>query len=299
MEEKYKFIDLFAGIGGFHHAFHALGAECVFASEINTHARRTYEHNLKNLSPHLFASDKFNDDILKLTPENINETIPDFDVLCAGFPCQPFSQAGLKFGFQDLKEERGHMFFKLRDIIRIKNPRAIFLENVPHLRIHDGGKTFSRIKTILERELGYDLYCETVKACDFGLPQLRPRLFIIGFKRGPFNSIYGTFIPPKKIPLNRTMSDILGGDCNKEIGYTLRVGGRGSGLHDRRNWDTYLVNQVPIRLTPKMGLMMQGFPENFEFPVTDCQAMKQLGNSVAVCAVQAYGKAILERLEGS
>ncbi len=294
MKKNYKFIDLFAGIGGFHYAFHELGAECVFASEIDPHARKTYEHNLKTLSPELFSSNKFNDDILKVAFQDIDKQIPDFDILCAGFPCQPFSQAGFKRGFEEEKDSRGNMFFRIRDIIKVKRPKAIFLENVRHLLKHDDGKTFSIIKDIIENELGYDFHYKIVKASDFGLPQHRPRLFMVGFRK---EDKYKTaFKHPKEIPLKMTMSDIFGGECNKKVGYTLRVGGRGSGLADRRNWDSYLVNNEHRRLTSKEGLVMQGLPKDFEFPVTETQAMKQLGNSVAVKAIKAYGNAIIERL---
>lgn len=297
MTTKYKFIDLFAGIGGFHHAFHELGAKCVFASEIDTHARKTYEYNLKHVSPELFVSDKFNDNILNIAYDDIEKEIPDFDILCAGFPCQPFSQAGFKRGFEEAKDSRGNMFFKIRDIIRVKRPRAIFLENVRHLLKHDEGQTFAIIKDIIDHELQYDFHYEVVKASDFGLPQHRPRLFMVGFRK---EDEYKTpFEHPRKIPLKTTMSDIMGGECNKKIGYTLRVGGRGSGLNDRRNWDSYLVNKEHVRLTSKEGIVMQGFPESFRFPVTETQAMKQLGNSVAVNAIKAYGKQIIDRLSGS
>ena len=292
--EKYKFIDLFAGIGGFHYAFHELGAECVFASEIDSHARKTYEYNFKPISPELFTSNKFNDDILKISYNSIDKEIPDFDILCAGFPCQPFSQVGFKRGFMEEKDSRGNMFFRIRDIIRVKRPKAIFLENVSHLLKHDAGQTFSIIKDIVENELEYDFHYRIVKASDFGLPQHRPRLFMAGFRK---EDKYKTpFKYPKKIPLKMTMSDIFGGNCNKKIGYTIRVGGRSSGLNDRRNWDAYLVNNEHVRLTPEEGRVMQGFPKNFRFPVTETQAMKQLGNSVAVNAIKAYGKAIIERL---
>lgn len=294
MVKKYKFIDLFSGIGGFHYAFHDLGAECVFASEIDSHARKTYESNLKHLSPRLFESNCFNDDILKISHFNIDKEIPDFDILCAGFPCQPFSQAGFKRGFKEERDSRGNMFFRIRDIIKIKRPKVIFLENVRHLLTHDNGQTFSIIKNIIENELDYYFHYKIVKASDFGLPQHRPRLFMIGFRKEDSYTI--PFSHPKEIPLKITMSDIFGGVCNKKIGYTLRVGGRGSGLTDRRNWDSYSVNNEHVRLTSKEALAMQGFPENFHFPVTETQAMKQLGNSVAINAVKAYGSVIIDRL---
>ncbi|MGZ8547894.1 MAG: DNA cytosine methyltransferase, partial [Sulfuricurvum sp.] len=125
--KKFTFIDLFAGIGGFHQSMYELGGECVFASEIDTHARKTYEYNFSKHSPNLFKNGLFNQDIKTIMPEEI----PDFDLLCAGFPCQPFSQAGKKYGFDDNhKSERGNLFFDIAEIIKVKRPKAFFLENV-------------------------------------------------------------------------------------------------------------------------------------------------------------------------
>lgn len=293
MSNQLRFIDLFAGIGGFHIALHGLGAECVFASEIDVHARKTYEHNLKRISPKLFKTGMFNDDILKIIePRN---QVPDFDLLCAGFPCQPFSQAGFKRGFSENLDSRGNMFFRICDILKAKRPKAFFLENVRHLVKHDDGKTFKTIQRILEEELNYTFHHKVVKASDYGLPQHRPRVFMVGFDKD-LNCHLPEFEFPDPIPLKMTMSDIWGGECNKEIGYTLRVGGRGSGLNDRRNWDSYLVDGKEKRLSPIEGRKMMGFPKNFEFPVSDAQALKQLGNSVAVNAVQITANAIIEYL---
>lgn len=279
-----KFIDLFAGIGGFHLAFHSLGAECVFASEIDQHARKTYQHNFESISKNLFKDGMFNDDILKvLTPE---KEIPDFDVLCAGFPCQPFSQAGYKRGFGENLQSRGNMFFQICRIIEAKRPKAFFLENVRHLIKHDNERTFKIIEKSLT-DLGYSFYWKVVKACEYGLPQIRPRVFMVGYDQSQLLDVNKEFNFPKPIPLTLTMSDIWGGECDRTIGYTLRVGGRGSGLHDRRNWDSYLVDGREKRLSYVEGSRMMGFPEDFEFPVTNAQALKQLGNSVAVNAVKA------------
>lgn len=289
-----KFIDLFAGIGGFHIALHNLGAECVFASEIDAYARKTYEHNLKHISPDLFKNNQFNDDILKITDSKIQ--IPDFDILCAGFPCQPFSQAGHKRGFGENLQSRGNMFFKICDIIREKQPKAFFLENVRHLLSHDDGRTFEIIKECLTVQLGYSFHYKTVKASDHGLPQHRPRIFMVGFRREPFREL-PQFKFPEPVPLKMTMSDVWEGACNKKIGFTLRVGGRGSGINDRRNWDAYLVDGIERRLAPKEGKRMMGIPDSFEFPVSDVQALKQLGNGVAVNAVQATAANIIQYLE--
>lgn len=285
--KPFKFIDLFAGIGGFHLAMHDLGGECVFSSEIDEHARKTYEHNFKKISPNLFKKELFNSDIRSIVPDDI----PDFDVLCAGFPCQPFSQAGHKRGFNDShKSERGNLFFNIVDILETKKPSAFFLENVRGIINHDNGKTFKTIRGILEDELGYSFYFKVVKATDYGLPQHRPRTFMIGFKND--DHLKGFKFPPS-VPLKFTMSDVWKGNCSREIGFTLRVGGRGSNINDRRNWDSYLVDDVVKKIMPEQAKKMQGFPETFNLPVSSTQAMKQLGNSVAVDAIYACGKELL------
>ncbi len=285
---KLKFIDLFAGIGGFHIAFHNAGAECVFVSEWDGPAQKTYRHNLYKVSPEMFDSGNFIGDITKVKPKDI----PDFDILTAGFPCQPFSQAGFKKGFS---ETRGTLFFDIVNIIKEKKPKAFFLENVRGLLSHDDGKTFKTIERIIKEELGYSFFPQVVKASDFGLPQHRPRLFMVGFKD---KTIHFKFPEPVK-ELKYTLSDIFNGKCDKDIGFTLRVGGRGSKITDRRNWDAYRVNGKIVQLGPKEGLKMQGFPDWYEFPpnFSRVQAMKQLGNSVAVPAIQAVAEEIVKTLK--
>ncbi len=284
---KFKFIDLFAGIGGFHVALHNLGGECVFASEWDDAARKTYEHNFTKISPKLFKSGNFAGDITQV----VKADIPDFDILSGGFPCQPFSQAGHKRGFEDT---RGTLFFDIAEIIAAKKPDAYFIENVRHLYSHDDGRTFAEIKRVLTEELGYSLFEFVVKASDHGLPQLRPRLFMIGFKDKNIQ-----FVPPPKRELAFTMSDVFGAPVSRQIGFTLRVGGKHSGINDRRNWDGYLVDGQVRRITSKEGRIMQGFPSGFEFPVSETEAMKQLGNSVAVWAVQDYAAQIIKALKSS
>jgi len=282
---EYTFIDLFAGIGGFHLAFHNAGAECVFASEWDEDARKTYEHNFRPLSPKLFDSGNFVGDITKVD----KSSIPDFDILTGGFPCQPFSQAGFKLGFEDT---RGTLFFDIAEILRVKQPKAFFIENVRGLYKHDDGKTFEVIKNTLTKDLGYSLHHAIVRASDHGLPQHRPRLFMVGFRdpNTPFEF-------PDKRELAFTMSDVLKAEVEREIGFTLRVGGGRSPIDDRRNWDGYWVNGEVHRITPEEGKMMQGFPRDFHFPVSNQAAMKQLGNSVAVWAVQDYANAIIDALD--
>ena len=198
---NFTFIDLFAGIGGFHLAFHNSGANCVFVSEWNKYARETYEKNHKKKSPEVFKNGNFAEDITKVKPKDI----PDFDVVCGGFPCQPFSQAGFKKGFKD---ERGNLFFHVAEIIKKKKPKAFFLENVRHMLKHDDGKTFATIKKIVEESLGYSFHYKIVKGTDFNVPQHRPRLFMVGFrdKRIKFDF-------PKPVKLKKTMSDIFGEPC--------------------------------------------------------------------------------------
>lgn len=285
--KTFKFIDLFAGIGGFHLAMHSLGGECVFASEIDSFARKTYEKNLQKLSPDLFENKLFNDDIRSVSPSEI----PDFDILCGGFPCQPFSQAGHKRGFDDNhKSERGNLFFNIVDILRVKRPKAFFLENVRGIVNHDNGNTFQVIREILEVELGYSFYFKVVKASDYGLPQLRPRAFMIGFRD---DSVLKGFNFPKEKKLRFNMSDVFQGECTREIGFTIRVGGRGSPIDDRRNWDSYIVDGNVVRLMPEQAKKMQGFPDDFEFPVPNVQAMKQLGNSVAIDAIKECANSMI------
>jgi DNA (cytosine-5)-methyltransferase 1 len=306
VNQPLRFIDLFAGIGGFHLALHSHSTrkihptECVFVSEWDTHARATYEHNFKKISPAVFRLDSesgeqnnFAGDITKVDPSSI----PDFEILCGGFPCQPFSQAGLKKG---MDEARGTLFFDIARILKEKTPEAYFLENVRGLLNHQSGdkKTIDIIEKTL-RGLGYTFDLFLVKASDFGVPQHRPRLFMIGFKDAKARERFITNVPkPKKLKLN--MSQVMGGKVDREIGFTLRVGGRNSGVADRRNWDTYLVNGKEVVLNKQQGLAMQGFPKTYRFPesVSETQAMKQLGNSVAVPAIEAYAQAIVRALRG-
>ena len=179
-KKDFTFIDLFAGIGGFHTAMHGVGGKCVFASEWDKYARISYEANYKDISPNLFADNYkyFNEDITKQDPSEI----PTFDVCCGGFPCQPFSVAGLRRGFEDT---RGTLFFNIANIVKQKidsgnPPKVLFLENVKGLKNHMKGET---LKVILEtlKELGYAYNYEVLNAKYFGVPQNRERLFIVAW----------------------------------------------------------------------------------------------------------------------
>lgn len=178
-EKKLRFVDLFAGIGGFHYALHTQGAECVFSAEWDNKCRETYEQNFKKISPHLFLKGRFVTDVTQIVPS----TIPDHEILCAGFPCQPFSISGKQKGFEDT---RGTLFFNILEIIQMKQPQVVFLENVKHLVHHDKGNTLRVILNHLS-ELDYYVEWKVLNAKDFGLAQNRERIIIIASKNKKFN----------------------------------------------------------------------------------------------------------------
>ncbi|MDR1025770.1 MAG: DNA cytosine methyltransferase [Lactobacillus sp.] len=291
-EKNIKICDLFAGIGGFHLAFSKWGAECVFACEIDKHARRTYEANFKSAEPELFKNGNFAEDINKIDVSKL----PDFDILCGGFPCQPFSNIGKHAGLLDCADgnPRGVMFFEILKIIKKKRPKAFFLENVKGLLSNEGGRSFRIIKGLLENE-GYSFNYKVIKASDFGLPQLRPRVYMVGFQDETTDE--STFCFPKPINLEFTMKDVLGGECGREVGLTILASGRGKPLCSRFNWDGYVVNGKEVRLNVAQAKKMMGFPQDFSFPVSEAQAMKQLGNAVAINPVYHIAQSILIYLE--
>ncbi len=297
-KSKYTFIDLFAGIGGFHIAFSNLGAKCVYVSEYEKYCRITYENYFKSKHPELFKNPTlFGEDIKKITtsPKVIKENIPEFDILTGGFPCQPFSQAGQKKGFLD--EARGTLFYDIAKILEARKPKAYFIENVRGLLTHDGGNTIREMERIIKK-LGYSFNVYPVRASDYGLPTHRPRLYMIGFRKDIKNKV--RFTPPEKTELKFTLSDIFGKKINRQIGYTLRLGGMDSGVDDRRNWDNYRMADGSIhKITVSEAAKMMGFPEDFTFPkeVSNRQAMKQLGNSVAIFAIQAFADKLIEALD--
>lgn len=215
MSKTITFIDLFAGIGGFHYALHRQGAECVFASEWEANCRLTYENNFKTMSPKIFElkpsnnledglfTSNFAGDITKVDLESI----PDHDILCGGFPCQPFSISGKQRGFNDT---RGTLFFNVIEIIKAKQPRVVFLENVKNLIHHEGGNTLRVILEELEKA-GYKTSWKLLNAKDFGLAQNRERVIIIGNKEKSFDFAKLNTKPHK------TIRDIL--DTDGEFEY--------------------------------------------------------------------------------
>jgi DNA (cytosine-5)-methyltransferase 1 len=192
---KFKFIDLFAGIGGFRLAMQNIGGECVYTSEWDNAAKQTYEKN--------FGEYPFGD----ITSEKIKSFIPDnFDLLCGGFPCQAFSVAGNRKGFEDT---RGTLFFDLEKIIESKRPRAFFLENVKNLEGHDNGRTLKIMLNILENKLGYKVYYKVLNTMEYAnIPQNRERIFIIGFNPKTVKN-YDKFKFPEKIKLSKKIRDLI------------------------------------------------------------------------------------------
>lgn len=323
---KFKFIDLFAGIGGFRMAMQNLGGKCVFTSEWDKEAQRTYKAN--------FGEVPFGD----ITKSYVKNYIPDkFDLLCAGFPCQAFSIAGKRGGFDDT---RGTLFFDVAEIIKKHKPKAIFLENVKGLRSHDKGQTLATILNVLRNDLGYFVpEPEVINAKEFGVPQNRERIYIVGFskdtgitefeypestnKKVKFADIKEENVVPTKYYLSTQYVQTLvnhkarhegkGNGFGYEIisdegiSNAIVVGGMGRERNlvlDHRIKDytptTHIkgtVNREGIRkMTPREWARLQGFPDNFLIPVSDASAYKQFGNSVAVPAIQATAYKILELL---
>ncbi|MDA3079131.1 MULTISPECIES: DNA cytosine methyltransferase [unclassified Campylobacter] len=221
MERKIKFIDLFAGIGGFRYSLEQCGCECVFSSEIDKYCKEVYKNNYGETP---------NGDITKISENQI----PDFDILCAGFPCQPFSICGKKKGFDDI---RGSLFFDICRIIEAKKPAVVFLENVKNLTTHDNKQTFKTIYNHLEN-LGYNVTYKILNSKDFGVPQSRERIIIIATKNGYFD-----FSKIKKLP-NKYLKDILDEEGNFEI---------------LKPQDYTILNKELIHKQPKTGLIFCGY----------------------------------------
>ena len=321
---KFKFIDLFAGVGGFRLAMQNLGGKCVFTSEWDKDAQKTYRAN--------FGEVPFGD----ITKEETKKFIPDgFDVLCAGFPCQAFSIAGKRGGFEDT---RGTLFFDVAEIIKRKKPKAIFLENVKGLRNHNGGKTLATILNVLRNDLDYFVpEPQIINAKDFGVPQQRERIYIVGFrkdqgvtefeypkplkKKVKFADVKEKKVPATKYFLSTQYVQTLINHKERHeskgngFGYaiipddgianSIVVGGMGRErnlVYDHRITDftptTHIkgtVNREGIRkMTPREWARLQGFPDKYVIPVADASAYKQFGNSVAVPAIQATANKLLE-----
>ncbi len=315
MSETLKFIDLFAGIGGFRLAFESLGCECVFASEWDKFCQKVYQDNFGDIPT---------GDIQKIDSKNI----PNHDILTGGFPCQPFSIAGVSkhnslgnpHGFNH--PTQGTLFFEIVRIVKDKLPRAFLLENVKNLLNHNNGKTFKIIEQTITEELGYYLYYQVMDA-SLLLPQHRQRIFLVGF-REPIQ-----FKFPNIIPLNMKVKDILESTVDNK--YTLsdhlwqylqnyalkhqaKGNGFGYGLVDLegktrtlsaryyKDGSEILIPQNgknPRRLTPRECARLQGFPDSFKITVSDTRAYKQFGNSVAVPIIKEIAKEMINALNSA
>lgn len=265
MSTQRKFIDLFCGIGSFHHSLKKLGLECVMACDISQAARDTYQANY-NIEP--------KQNIIDIDPKDIDE----FDILCAGFPCQPWSNIGQHKGFDD---ERGTLFFQIMKFVSYHNPSIIILENVAALLTHNKGATYRRMSDMLEQH-GYQVVSKVLKCDDYGIPQMRKRLFILAIREDIVNdlsldkSILLSF-PKQTTP---SLTEYLGKDFEKKTAYTIRCGGRNSPLNDKHNWDGYIVDKKEYRLSIEDCLRLQGFKRDFVLHGSRTQQYKLLGNTI-------------------
>lgn len=326
-EPKFTFIDLFAGIGGFRIAMQNLGGRCVFSSEWDKHAKKTYFLN--------YGEVPFGD----ITIEATKAMIPDnFDVLCAGFPCQAFSLAGKRLGFE---ETRGTLFFDVAEILRRKRPKAFFLENVKGLLIHDRGKTLRTILKVLREDLDYFVPDpQIVNAMNFGVPQHRERIYIVGFRK---DQNVEEFSYPTPTDTSKRFADIkeektvsvkyylstqylktlmahkerhaakgngFGYEIISDDGISNAIIVGGMGKERNLVLDHRLKDFTPVtnikgevnrngirRMTPREWARLQGFPDEFIIGVADASAYKQFGNSVAVPAIQATAGEIIKRID--
>lgn len=325
---EFTFIDLFAGIGGFRMALQNIGGECVFSSEWDEQAKKTYYAN--------YGDVPFGD----ITKESTKSYIPqEFDILCAGFPCQAFSLAGKKLGFA---ETRGTLFFDVAEILRRHQPKAFFLENVKGLAIHDKGKTLRTILNTLD-EVGYIVPDpQIVNAMYFGVPQHRERIYIVGFRKD-LGITKNDFTYPEQKEISKRWIDVreespvpakyylsttyqqtlinhkarhaakgngFGYDIIPDDGvaHAIVVGGMGRESNlviDFRQKDLTPTTNIKgtvntdgwRKMTPREWARLQGYPDDFKIVVADASAYKQFGNSVAVPAIQATAKQLLKTLK--
>tara|TARA_B100001057_G_scaffold495605_1_gene595048 strand:+ start:303 stop:1220 length:918 start_codon:yes stop_codon:yes gene_type:complete len=297
--QKFTFIDLFAGIGGMRIPFEELGGKCAFTSEIDKFAQQTYQANFNEIPE---------GDITKLEVRDI----PKHDLLLAGFPCQAFSHAGLKKGFEDT---RGTLFFDIARILEFHKPKAFLLENVKALEGHDNKRTITKILDTLY-DLGYFPSRKILNAKDFGLPQNRERIFIIGIKDR--NQEFPWPIPPetktrlgkilqKRVKNKFTLSDrIWNSHIKRKENHRLNGRGFGYSLFNRdseytstisaryyKDGSEILIEQKgknPRMLTPREAARLQGFPEEFVISVSNNQAYKQFGNAVPINVIRELAK---------
>ena len=303
--EHFRFIDLFAGIGGIRLGFESVGGQCVFSSEFDEDACKTYSANF---------GEHPSGDITKIEASEI----PDFDVLLGGFPCQAFSIIGKKEGFAN--ETCGTLFFDIERILKEKRPSAFMLENVRNLTAHDGGNTFKIIKKHLE-SLGYHVYAKVLNALDYGVPQKRERIIIVGF----LDDVKFSFPEPVSESERTKLIDILESNVDKK--YYVRDVIRESRLKRLKDKDypkpyisheniagsitphpyssalragasaNYILINDERRPTERELLRIQGFPENYKIVVPYSKIKKQTGNSVAVPVIKAVAREMIASLK--
>lgn len=304
--KNYKFIDLFAGLGGFRLALESLGAKCVYSNEWDPHAQKVYADNFGHIPE---------GDITKVD----EKTIPNHDILCAGFPCQAFSISGKQRGFED---SRGTLFFDVARIVKEKKPKIVFMENVKNFATHDGGKTLSVVKSTME-ELGYTFHQKVLNSVTYGMPQKRERIYMVCFRN---DLDINTFKFPKPFKLTRYVNDFLLKDetiveslyidrpdtyyndteDNKYSDKPIRLGIVNKGGQGERIYSTkgiaitlsahgggafaktggYLVNGRPRKLHPRECARLMGFPDSYKISSSFNQAYKQFGNSVVIDVLQ-------------
>ncbi|MBW9201302.1 DNA cytosine methyltransferase [Bacteroidales bacterium SW299] len=302
---SFSFIDLFAGIGGIRLGFESAGGHCVFSSEFDKDACKTYQANFGEYP---------SGDITKIEAKDI----PDFDILLGGFPCQAFSIIGKKEGFEN--ETCGTLFFEIERILREKRPKAFMLENVKNLTAHDKGKTFKIIRKHLEA-LGYNVYAKVLNALDYGVPQKRERIIIVGF----LDDVMFTFPDPIPVSQRKKLADILEEKVDDKYYVKERIKeSRLMRLKDPNYPKPYIshenmagsitphpyssclragasANYILInderRPTEREMLRLQGFPENFKIVVSYGQMKHQTGNSVAVPVISAVAKQMIFSLK--
>lgn len=302
MEENLRIIDLFAGIGGIRLGFEKYGADCVFSSEWDKYAQDMYEAN--------FGERPFGD-INNIEPQDI----PDHDFLLAGFPCQPFSIAGKQLGFADT---RGTLFFNIEKILEIKKPRGFLLENVSRLKTHDKGRTFEVIIEKLKK-LGYNVHYKILNTLDYGLPQLRKRIYIVGFQEdvnfkfpnpdGIVKKLSDILEPEESIPQNYYVSDHIRQKrlskakinipypaiWHENIGGNISALPHSCALRAGGSYNYLLVNGER-RLTGREMLRLQGFPDSFNINVPYTQIRKIAGNTVSVKVIELIAKEVFKAL---
>ena len=307
-EPFFDFIDLFAGVGGIRLGFEAAGGNCVFSSEWDRDAQRTYFAN--------FAEIPYGD----ITSEEVKAHIPKFDVLTGGFPCQPFSSIGKRQGFKH--KTQGNLFYHIVEILENKKPTAFLLENVPGLKTHDGGDTYKTVRKILD-QIGYEVFDDVLNASNFGVPQQRKRIYFVGFKRSAFKKAIEFNLPQsngkRDVYINKFLeSNVENHSISKHLqkGYLYKlddgrpvVVDKDSRIHVKTLVSTYhkiqrltgtFVADGPtgMRLfTANECKAIMGFPKNFIIPVSRTQMYRQMGNSVVVPVIAEIAKNIVEVLK--